>query len=120
MAGPTPRDSQKIKSNNRARLTQVIDRALATFNVGQKKSYADGIADLNRRASRMGNGVAGFAALTLTAHPVLQEHPDALLHRLTGTARTGMVNLTGPNDPDNTAPSYAGTPCRTRCSRWRH
>ena len=41
-----------------------IDRALTTFNAGQKKLYADGIADLNRRAARKQKGAAGFAALT--------------------------------------------------------
>src|SRR5262245_5090583 len=28
-----------------------VDRALATFNAGQKKMYADGLEDLNRRAA---------------------------------------------------------------------
>src|ERR1700754_533566 len=41
-----------------------IDRALTTFNAGQKKQYADGIADLNRRAARKRKGAANFAALT--------------------------------------------------------
>jgi gluconate 2-dehydrogenase gamma chain len=41
-----------------------IDRALSTFNAGQKKQYADGIADLNRRAGRKSRGTASFAALT--------------------------------------------------------
>jgi len=41
-----------------------IDRALTTFNAGQKKQYADGIADLNRRAARKQKGSASFAALT--------------------------------------------------------
>ena len=41
-----------------------IDRALATFNAGQKKAYVDGLADLNRRAARTRNGATGFAALT--------------------------------------------------------
>src|SRR5262245_59614260 len=30
-----------------------VDKALATFNAGQKKMYADGLADLNRRAADM-------------------------------------------------------------------
>lgn len=55
----------------------------------------------------------GVAALTLAAHPALQEHPDALLAQLTSTARTNMVNFMGPNDPLNTAPSYFGVPCPT-------
>ena len=41
-----------------------IDRALATFNAGQKKLYVDGIADLNRRTSRKWRGQSAFAALT--------------------------------------------------------
>jgi subtilisin family serine protease len=56
---------------------------------------------------------AGVAALTLAAHHELQGNPDALLARLKTTARTDMTNHTGPNDPANTAPSYAGVPCST-------
>jgi len=41
-----------------------IDRALATFNAGQKTAYADGVADLNRRAAGKFAGRAGFTALT--------------------------------------------------------
>ena len=41
-----------------------VDRALATFNAGQKKQYLDGIADLDRRAARKFKGTSGFAALT--------------------------------------------------------
>ena len=40
-----------------------IDRALGTFNAGQKAMYADGIADLNRRAAARAPGTASFAAL---------------------------------------------------------
>jgi gluconate 2-dehydrogenase gamma chain len=40
-----------------------IDRALGTFNAGQKKAYTDGIADLNRRAAMKSPGAASFAAL---------------------------------------------------------
>jgi len=40
-----------------------VDRALATFNAGQKKMYAEGLQDLNRRAADMFNGTA-FAQLT--------------------------------------------------------
>jgi gluconate 2-dehydrogenase gamma chain len=39
-----------------------IDRALATFNAGQKKLYLDGIAELNQRAAATAG--AAFAALT--------------------------------------------------------
>jgi len=41
-----------------------IDRALSTFNAGQKRLYADGIADVNRRAARKVNRAPSFAALT--------------------------------------------------------
>jgi gluconate 2-dehydrogenase gamma chain len=40
-----------------------IDKALATFNAGQKKMYADGVQDLNRRAARKWKGSASFAKL---------------------------------------------------------
>ena len=46
-----------------------VDRALSTFNEGQKKLYADGIADLNRRAAARSKEAASFAALT----PALQD-----------------------------------------------
>jgi gluconate 2-dehydrogenase gamma chain len=41
-----------------------IDRALSTFNAGQKKLYAEGLADLNRRAASTSKDAASFAALT--------------------------------------------------------
>src|SRR2546428_6809478 len=46
-----------------AGVAHFIDRALGTFNAGQKKLFAEGVANLNRRASRRWKG-AGFAALT--------------------------------------------------------
>lgn len=55
----------------------------------------------------------GVAALTLAAHHSLQGNPDGLLARLQNTARTTMVNIMGPNDPSNTAPSAAGAACAT-------
>jgi gluconate 2-dehydrogenase gamma chain len=63
-----------------------IDRALTTFNVGQKKSYADGIADLNRRASKIANGATGFAALT----PAQQ---DAVIRDIEKTPFFGTVRF---------------------------
>jgi gluconate 2-dehydrogenase gamma chain len=39
-----------------------VDRALATFNTGQRKMYAEGLQDLNQRASAMFK--AAFAKLT--------------------------------------------------------
>jgi gluconate 2-dehydrogenase gamma chain len=55
-----------------------IDRSLATFNAAQKKSYADGVNDLNRRAARKWPGTASFAALA----PAQQ---DELLHDIEKT-----------------------------------
>jgi gluconate 2-dehydrogenase gamma chain len=43
-----------------------IDRALLTFNSGQKKLYTDGIAGLNRSAERRRGSRTSFAALTAT------------------------------------------------------
>jgi gluconate 2-dehydrogenase gamma chain len=40
-----------------------VDRALATFNAGQKKMYAEGLQDLNRRAADMFK-VTAFSRLT--------------------------------------------------------
>lgn len=40
-----------------------VDRALATFNSGQRKMYAEGLQDLNRRAADTFNATA-FARLT--------------------------------------------------------
>ncbi len=44
-----------------------IDRSLATFNAAQKKLYADGVEDLNRRAGAKVTGTASFAALAARA-----------------------------------------------------
>jgi gluconate 2-dehydrogenase gamma chain len=56
-----------------------IDRALATFNAAQKSVYADGVADLNRRATgKWGTAAASFAHLT----PAQQ---DELLHDIEQT-----------------------------------
>jgi hypothetical protein len=43
-----------------------VDRALSTFNTAQKKVYADGVADLNRRAAAQQPG-ATFASLPAEA-----------------------------------------------------
>jgi subtilisin family serine protease len=56
---------------------------------------------------------AGVAALLLSARPELRGRPDALVGRLGRTARRGLSNYMGPNDPANTAPTLAGTPCAT-------
>jgi len=41
-----------------------VDRALGTFNASQKTLYADGIADLNKRATAKASSAGGFAALS--------------------------------------------------------
>jgi subtilisin family serine protease len=56
---------------------------------------------------------AGVAALVLAANQNLQGNPNGLLARLQATARTDMVNLTGPTDIGNSAPSYTGAACPT-------
>ena len=55
-----------------------IDKSLATFNAGQKKLYADGVEDLNRRAAAKWKGATDFAALT----PAQQ---DELIHEIEKT-----------------------------------
>ncbi len=40
-----------------------VDRALATFNAGQKKMYREGITDLNRRTAEKFPGTKAFASL---------------------------------------------------------
>lgn len=55
-----------------------IDKALATFNARQKKLYADGVQDLNRRAARASKGTTTFDALTT-------EQQDALLRDIEKT-----------------------------------
>jgi lantibiotic leader peptide-processing serine protease len=56
---------------------------------------------------------AAVAALVLSARSELRHEPDALTSRLEDTARTGLANYMGPNDPDNTAPALSGTACAT-------
>ena len=47
-----------------AGVVHFVDRALATFNADRKTLYADGVADLNRRAAARQPGAASFDALT--------------------------------------------------------
>jgi lantibiotic leader peptide-processing serine protease len=56
---------------------------------------------------------AAVAALVVSARADLRFRPDALTSRLEDTARTGLSNYMGPNDPANTAPALSGTPCAT-------
>ena len=82
------------------------------FNSACFKLAGQGFGWLQGTSMSTPNAV-GVAALTLSARPDLRGRPDALLARLRSTARTGVVNYMGPNDPSNTAPSLAGTPCST-------
>jgi gluconate 2-dehydrogenase gamma chain len=43
-----------------------VDKALATFNAGQKQTYLDGLQDLDRRAVETFKGTTGFARLSPT------------------------------------------------------
>jgi subtilisin family serine protease len=82
------------------------------FNSACFKLAGQGFGWLQGTSMSTPNAV-GVAALTLSARPDLRGRPDALLARLRSTARTEVVNYMGPNDPSNTAPSLAGTPCST-------
>jgi len=55
----------------------------------------------------------GVAALVLSAKPALRRDPADLVNRLQSTARHTMTNYTGPDDPNNTSPTYDGRPCNT-------
>jgi subtilisin family serine protease len=79
----------------------------ACFKIGNQ-AYA-----WSQGTSMAAPNVAGVAVLVLSAHHELQHRPDALLARLIQTARSKLSNYTGPNDPDNKAPSIDGIPCDT-------
>ena len=55
----------------------------------------------------------GVAALAVSAKPELRHDPADLVARLEATARQTMTNYTGPEDPNNTSPTYDGRPCDT-------
>jgi subtilisin family serine protease len=55
----------------------------------------------------------GVAALVISARPALRHDPADLVDRLQATARRTMTNYTGPDDPNNTSPTYDGRPCDT-------
>ncbi|MDP9306913.1 MAG: S8 family serine peptidase, partial [Actinomycetota bacterium] len=55
----------------------------------------------------------GVAALVVSAKPALRHDPADLVDRLQATARRTMTNYTGPDDPNNTSPTYDGRPCDT-------
>jgi subtilisin family serine protease len=55
----------------------------------------------------------GVAALAISAKPELRHDPVDLVARLQATAQKALTNYTGPDDPDNTDPTYDGRPCAT-------
>ncbi len=68
-----------------------IDKALGTFNAGQKAVYENGLRDLNRRASEKSGGAATFPSLPASQqdeilrryrnHPILPGGPVRHHHR---------------------------------------
>jgi gluconate 2-dehydrogenase gamma chain len=55
-----------------------VDKALATFNAGQKDLYVEGLRDLDRRAAVAASGAAIFAGLT-------PSQQDAILREVENT-----------------------------------
>jgi subtilisin family serine protease len=55
----------------------------------------------------------GVAALAMSVRSQLRHDPAALFARLQASARRGLTNYTGPNDPANTASTYDGRLCAT-------
>jgi hypothetical protein len=82
------------------------------FNFACFKSEGAGFGWL-QGTSRAATNALGVAALVLSAKPGLRDNPNGLISRLTSTARDGMTNWTGPEDPDNTSPTYDGRSCST-------
>jgi subtilisin family serine protease len=82
------------------------------FNFACFKSEGAGFGWLQGTSMAAPNAL-GVAALVLSAKPTLRDNPDGLISRLTSTARQGMTNWTGPDDPDNTSPTYDGRSCST-------
>jgi subtilisin family serine protease len=82
------------------------------FNFACFKSEGVGFGWLQGTSMAAPNAL-GVAALVLSARPGLRDNPNGLISRLTSTARQGMTNWTGPDDPDNTSPTYDGRSCST-------
>jgi lantibiotic leader peptide-processing serine protease len=82
------------------------------FNFACFKSEGAGFGWLQGTSMAAPNAL-GVAALVLSAKPGLRDNPNGLISRLTSTARHGMTNWTGPEDPDNTSPTYDGRSCST-------
>jgi hypothetical protein len=82
------------------------------FNFACFKSDGAGFGWLQGTSMAAPNAL-GAAALVLSAKPGLRDNPSGLISRLSSTARHGMTNWTGPEDPDNTSPTYDGRSCST-------
>jgi subtilisin family serine protease len=82
------------------------------FNFACFKSEGAGFGWLQGTSMAAPNAL-GVAALVLSAKPTLRDNPNGLVSRLTSTARHGMTNWTGPDDPDNKSPTYDGRVCAT-------
>jgi subtilisin family serine protease len=82
------------------------------FNFACFKSEGAGFGWLQGTSMAAPNAL-GVAALVLSAKPTLRDNPNGLVSRLTSTARHGMTNWTGPDDPDNKSPTYDGRACAT-------
>jgi subtilisin family serine protease len=82
------------------------------FNFACFKSEGFGFGWLQGTSMAAPNAL-GVAALVLSAKPSLRDDPSGLVARLQATANHGVTNWTGPDDPDNTSPTYDGRPCST-------
>jgi lantibiotic leader peptide-processing serine protease len=82
------------------------------FNFACFKAEGNGFGWLQGTSMSTPNAL-GVAALVLSAKPALRRDPADLIARLQTTARRTMTNFTGPDDPNNTSPTYDGRPCLT-------
>ena len=82
------------------------------FNFACFKVEGNGFGWLQGTSMSAPNAL-GVAALVLSAKPQLRHDPVDLVARLQATARRTMMNYTGPDDPDNTSPTYDGRSCDT-------
>ncbi len=82
------------------------------FNFACFKSEGAGFGWLQGTSMAAPNAL-GVAALVLSAKPGLRDNPNGLISRLTSNAGHGMSNWTGPDDPDDTSPTYDGRSCST-------
>ncbi len=82
------------------------------FNFACFKADGNGFGWLQGTSMSAPNAL-GVAALVISAKPQLRHDPAALVTRLRATARQTMTNFTGPDDPNNTSPTYDGRPCNS-------